>query len=358
MSHLDHEEDFHGRDRKQFRKERRRITESDRSKFKKTDQPKARVSEDFGNLPRGRVVGITGEGLWVDVDGVRGLYSMKGIFKKENLLVKNLVTVGDYVRLEGDAVLHIEERTSTLSRTEVRGQKEQLIAANVDQILIVVSLVEPPLKPALIDRYMIAAEKGRMHPVIVVNKLDLLETSGEEAEHYQEFLAAYQPLGVPLLTVSTRTKVGIDALRTLMQGKTSVLAGQSGVGKSSLLNAAFGLELETGELAKETSKGTHTTTTASLLALDGGGYCVDTPGVRSFGVWQLKKEEVVEHFRDFAKLAKKCRFPACAHMQEPGCAVLRALKQGDVPLMRYESYIALMEEATGGADNWTRRKTE
>ncbi len=353
---FEHEEDFHSQNRKQFRKQRRHLTETDRSQFKKTDALKPISGAPFDALPRGRVVSISGEGFWVELEGAAFLCSLKGALKKESVLVKNLVTVGDFVRLEENCIAHIEARSSTLARTEIRGQKEQLIAANVDQVLIVVSLVQPPLKPALIDRYLIAARKGRNAAIIVVNKFDLLKASSDEEERYREFIAAYEPLGVPLLTVSTRTGTGIDSLRALMQGKTSVLAGQSGVGKSSLLNATFGLVLKTGELAKETSKGTHTTTSASLLALPGGGYCVDTPGIRSFGVWQLKRDDVMEQFHDLEKRGGGCRFQNCAHTQEPGCGVLRALKEGEVPLLRYESYLALLGEAVGGMDNRMRRK--
>ncbi|HEY4255131.1 MAG TPA: ribosome small subunit-dependent GTPase A [Chlamydiales bacterium] len=356
---FDFEEDFH-QDRKESRKERKRLTEADRSKFKKTEKKTEKATTDE-SLAKGLVVAITGEGTWVEHEEKRYVCTLKGGLKKEKLLVKNVVAVGDFVRFEKTSptegsIIQIEERFSTLARTEIRGQKEQLIAVNIDQVVIVAPLVEPPLKPALIDRYLIAAIKGNIRPIIAINKMDLLSTSPSEAERYREFLTAYEPLGFPIVSLSTLNGTGIDALRSLLKGKTTVFAGQSGVGKSSLLNAAFGFSLKTGDLAQKTFKGTHTTTTASLITLPGGGHVVDTPGIRSFNLWNLKKEEVMHHFQDLQKL--RCRFPDCSHKIEPGCGVLKALQEGTVPLMRYESYCSLLDEAIGGADNWTKKKLD
>jgi ribosome biogenesis GTPase len=352
---------FLDKDRKEARKERKRLTDADRSKFKKSDQKKEEKTLIDESLRRGRVMAISGEGAWVESEGAQYLCILKGILKKEKRLAKNLIAVGDYVRFEptsgkDGSIAHIEERFSTLARTDISGKKEQLIAANIDQVFIIVSVVEPPLKPALIDRYLIAAAKGNLHPIIVVNKADLLTQSGDEAERYKEFLAAYEPLGFPILSMSSKTGAGIEAIRSLMKDKTSVISGQSGVGKSSLLNTAFQLELRIGDLAIKTVKGSHTTTVALLIPLPGGGYCIDTPGIRSFGVWRLSRKEVAAHFTDIADLSEKCHFPDCMHVSEPKCAVLKALHDGDLPLMRYESYSTLLEEALGGIDNRMKRK--
>lgn len=360
--HYDEEEEFHAKDRKHWRKERKHAQQTDRSKFKKTDQEKKEPETIDPNLKRGRVVAISGEGSWVDCDKVRFLCSLKGLFKKEKMQAKNLIAVGDLVRFEPTAetegnILHIEERYSFLGRVDISGKKEQLIAVNVDQVIIAVSVVNPALKPALADRYMIAAAKGNIHPIIVVNKVDLLESASEEERiRYREFLSAYEPLGFPILSLSTATGVGIESLRSLLKNKTSVFSGQSGVGKSSLLNACFGLNLKTGGLAQKTFKGTHTTSTAELISLPEGGYCVDTPGIRSFGIWDLRKEDVIAHFHDLGQIAAGCKYPDCAHLSEPGCAVLQALEEGQLPRIRYESYCSLLDEATGGADNRTKRK--
>ncbi|MCC6127598.1 MAG: ribosome small subunit-dependent GTPase A [Chlamydiae bacterium] len=359
MTHdrLDEEEEFHAKNRKQSRKDRRHAQETDRSKFKKTDlKPKSNVFDT--SLPKGRVVAISGEGAMVEVaGGHRGLYSLKGLLKNEKMQAKNLIAVGDIVRLESDAICHVEERTSYLSRHDITGRKEQLIAVNIDQVLITVSVVSPQLKPSLVDRYIIAAKKGRMHPGLIINKIDLLKDASEEERLlFEAFMATYEPLGFPILSVSTQTGVGIEALRSLMNHKSSVFSGQSGVGKSSLINAAFGLSLKTGDLAQKTSKGSHTTSKAELLSLPGGGYCVDTPGVRSFGIWGIEKEDVKNHFTDLQVFAPRCKFPDCTHIQEPHCAVQEALQEGQISEIRYESYRSLLAEALGDIDNWTRDK--
>lgn len=353
---IDFEEEFHGKDRKQWRKERRHAQATDRSQFKKTDAAKKEEVKIDPTWKRGRIVFISGETIWVESDGQRFPTSLKGLLKKQKMEAKNILAVGDLVRFTEDlAIAYVEERYSVLARTDISGKKEQLIAVNVDQAIITVSVVNPPLKPALVDRYLIAAEKGNIHPIIVLNKIDLLDdASPEEQKRYQEFLSAYEKLGFPILSISTTQKLGLDALRALMKDKTSVFSGQSGVGKSSVINAAYGLQLKTGELAQKTSKGTHTTTVSELISLPGGGFCVDTPGVRSFGIWKLKKEDVMAHFHDLAGL--NCKFLDCQHISEPDCGVLKALEEGKLSSLRYESYRTLLDEATGGIDNRTKRK--
>ncbi len=361
MKHYDEEDEFLSRDRKEFKKIRKIAQNTDRSKYKKTDlspeNPRDLSSQK--DLRLGRVLSISGEGSSIDSEGKQYLCSLKGFLKKERNLTKNLIAVGDIVHFRASSekegsIVDIAPRTSILSRTDISGKKEQLIAVNVDIAVICVSIGEPPLKPSLVDRYLIAAEKGNLHPIIAINKIDLLETSSEEEkELYRDFLSAYEPLGYPIVSISTKTGVGLDALRSLLQNKTSVFSGQSGVGKSSLLNACFGLSLKTGELTQKTAKGAHTTSMAELLALPGGGYCVDTPGIRSFGIWSLKKEEVIAHFRDLSVLRKKCKFPDCTHTQEPECAVIRGIERKKVPLLRYESYLSLLNEAISSSDKTT-----
>lgn len=351
---FDSEENFHSEERKAFRKERKRIQSSDRSKFKKTDFDKQKIElpPDDPSLKKGRIISISLNGALVDSDGLLYTCSLRGLLKKEKTQAKNLIAVGDFVRflptsLAEGSIAYIEPRSSLLVREDIRGTQEQLIAVNVDLAVIVVSVITPPLKPALIDRYLIAAEKGGIHPLIVITKIDLLsEATPEEQEHYRETLKAYEPLKIPVIPVSIRTQEGLEMVRFALQNKCSVFAGQSGVGKSSLLNALYGLNLKTGELTEKTQKGSHTTSMSELLSLPGGGYCIDTPGVRGFSLWNFKKEEIVRHFKEIGSIAKRCRYPDCSHIEEPNCAVKRALKRSRLSLQRYESYCSLLDELT------------
>lgn len=267
----DIEEHYFGDDRKSGKQDRKLAQAKDRSKYKKTDQDKLKQKVQKAtkeHLLRGRVLSIVPEGILVDHEGHALMCSLRGVLKKEKSQFKNLVTVGDFVLYEAISateglIEYVEPRHSTLSRADnISRRKEQLIAANIDQVLITVSVVEPPLKPFLADRYIIAARKGGMEPVIVVNKIDLLEEEegenpaiGSERELLDEFVKAYTAVDVPVILVSTVTGVGIEDLKAAMKGKASVFSGQSGVGKSSLINAMTGMRLEVREVVDKTKKG-------------------------------------------------------------------------------------------------------
>lgn len=348
------EEEFHQKDRKQFKKERKIARTKDRSKFKKTDQDKTLKKEAHYEADeetvRARVLSITGEGILVSTDGKHELFcSLKGVLKKEKTHAKNLIVVGDFVQVlptsqkEGQ-ILSVEDRISFLAREDVSGRKRQLIAANIDQVLITTCVVSPTLKPFIIDRYIIAAHKGNMAPVILVNKIDLLEDNDKERFFYQEFLEAYKPIHVPIIAVSTVTREGLPTLKTAMRNKSSVFSGQSGVGKSSLINETLGLELPIGEVIQKTLKGSHTTTTAQLIPIAEGGFCIDTPGIKSFGIWDLTKEEIIDHFFEIKEIGKECKYPNCMHLEEPQCAVIKAAKENRIHRLRFESYLSLMAD--------------
>ncbi|NGX60483.1 MAG: putative ribosome biogenesis GTPase RsgA [Chlamydiae bacterium] len=347
--HLEHEEAYHGKDKKKYRKERKILSQKDRSKYKKTDlekQKKATIKkEDF---KRGRVLAILADGILVDFDDTLYTCSLRGALKKETLRIKNLVAVGDFVFFKPEknqvgSIRHIEDRHSILSRAEqISRQKEQLIAVNIDQVLITASVGIPPLKPTLIDRYIIASLKGNMDPIIVINKIDLLDEYPKEQALFEEVKEIYSSLDIPLFPVSTITKEGLDALEQHMEGKSSVFSGQSGAGKTSLINAIIGSSYLTGEVITKTKKGAHTTSTTRLLPIKGEGFCIDTPGIKSFGLWDIKKEEVQQYFFEIAATAKECKFPDCSHLHEPNCAVKLALEEGKISHLRFDSYCALI----------------
>ncbi|MCB1109620.1 MAG: ribosome small subunit-dependent GTPase A, partial [Chlamydiia bacterium] len=267
---------------------------------------------------------------------------------------------GDWVHFEkksvdSGAIHHIEKRTSTLTRAEnLSRRKTQLIAANIDQVFIVMSVVSPKFKPLLVDRYILSAKKGEMDPIVIINKMDLLEdppenVSKEEAQaekiSLEEFLSAYTPLNIPIVTLSVSTGAGLETLKTLMENKTSVFSGQSGVGKSSLINAVLGSSLPIGPIAHKTNKGSHTTTAAELIPLENDAFCIDTPGIKSFGLWHTNQESILEIFPDFIPYQKLCKFPNCTHRHEPHCGIKQALEEEKLSPLRYASYITLLEDS-------------
>jgi ribosome biogenesis GTPase len=236
----------------------------------------------------------------------------------------------------GEGVIErVEPRRGVLTRASRR--REHVLVANVDQLVIVMSLVEPALKPHLIDRYVATALKGDLAPVVCLNKVDLTDPA-----EFQPLVGAFSQIGVPTLLTSATTGYGIDRLRGLLRGRATVFSGQSGVGKSSLLNAVEpGLGLRVREVSETTQKGQHTTTTAELIRLAAGGWVVDTPGVRQFQLWDTIPEEVEGYFREFRPYVALCRFPDCTHVHEVGCAVKAAVRRKHLSERRYLSYLGL-----------------
>jgi len=348
--YLTHEEEFYGRETKENKKERKIYQQKDRSKYKKTDQKKAVVDPTLLTFPKGRVLSITSEGITVNTDGREFLCSLKGSLKKEKKKEKNLVTIGDLVRIEiiddkEATIVHVEDRYSILARTDnLTRRKSHLIAANVDQVVIVVSAKDPTLKPTLVDRYIISAKKGNMKPIVLINKIDLIDDALEEEKNlFHLFVHDYSTLDFPLILVSAKTGEGLDEVRKLMRGKTTVFSGQSGVGKSSIINAVLNTDLAVGSIVGRTRKGAHTTTTAALFPLEEGGFCVDTPGVKSFGLYDIEPNEVASYFPEIMTLQQNCKFRGCTHTHEPDCAVLAAVEDESLSLLRYHSYVSLLE---------------
>lgn len=232
-------------------------------------------------------------------------------------------------------------RDTELSRPDSRG-KQKTIAANIDQILIVVA-PRPELNEGLIDRYLVAAELSGLLPVIVLNKIDLLDTT--EYQQYEQRLALYHDIGYRIVQTSAKQSQGLEHLKHLITGHTNIFVGQSGVGKSSLLNCLLPeAAARVSEVSDATNKGRHTTTTAMLYHLpDRNGNIIDSPGVREFGLWRILPEEVALGFREFSTYREQCKFRNCRHSREPGCAVRQAVEQGAITQQRYESYLKLLE---------------
>lgn len=295
----------------------------------------------------GMVVEISSSLCRVTVNGHVLLCSLRGSLGAEDSGYTNLVAVGDRVTItefsgSRGVIESVLPRLSALARPDpFYSHQKQIIVANADQLLVVSSWLEPPLWHELIDRYLIGAERNRLTPVLCVNKVDL----AEDRDEVQRSVRPYVALGYRVLFASALTGEGIAELRAVMQGKTSVLAGLSGVGKSTLLTAIHPeLNLRTGAVSTYWGgQGQHTTTQVNLFALGDDGFVVDTPGIREFAIAGLLPAELLRFYPEIAEVAAQCRFDNCTHTHEPGCAVKAALRQGRLSITRYHNYRRILE---------------
>lgn len=301
-----------------------------------------RLAVDLSACLTGRVVRVHGLVSVVQAeDGREVRCNVRRILKTIAIDGRNVVAVGDRVWFrpvnnEG-MIENVEPRSGTITRGYRR--REHVIVSNVDRLLIVSALAEPGLKLPLIDRYLISAEKGGVRPVIVLNKADLVDIAP-----YQWVIGLYTQLGYETIATSAADGRGLDRLCEILSLGATAFSGQSGVGKSSLLNAIQpGLNLRVREVSDWTAKGKHTTTTAELIRLGSGGYVVDTPGLRQFELWDVEPGEIEAHFVEFRPYIPKCKFPDCSHIHESECAVRDAVHWGQIHSGRYESYIKLYE---------------
>ncbi|MBX6314562.1 MAG: ribosome small subunit-dependent GTPase A [Isosphaeraceae bacterium] len=303
--------------------------------------PAALLAVDLSECVPGRVVKVHGLETVVEAeDGRRFRCGVRRLLKTLAIEGRHVIAVGDRVwfRPGGDEqglIEKVEARRGTITRGY--RHREHIIAANIDQLLIVSSFAEPPLKPPLIDRYLISAEKGGVRPVIVLNKADLVDLAA-----YQWVIGLYSQLGYEVLVTSASAGLGLARLREILAEGATAVSGQSGVGKSSLLNAIQpGLNLRVGEVSEWTFKGRHTTTTAELIRLESGGYVVDTPGLRQFELWGVVPAEIEGYFIEFRPYIPLCKFPDCSHTHEADCAVKDAVHWGQIDEGRYDSYLKL-----------------
>ena len=296
-------------------------------------------------LQDGLVLRKTKSFYYVEVDGETHLCRIKGsLFQKS--LFEQKVAIGDRVKVHLDAsedagwIHEILPRKSRLSRPFREGNLEQVLVSNMDHLLIVSSMKTPPLRLGLIDRMIIMAERGKIHPVIVLNKVDLVSEKSVESVQ-----SLYESLGYDVLWTSVCQQVGIRSLKELLSGSISALVGHSGVGKSSLLQSVFPhLNFRIGEVSKGSGKGKHTTTMAEMFPLsDRSGYIVDTPGVRSLGLCGVSQENLDEFFVEFREIRFSCRFKGCTHRHEPSCAIKKSVQESEIAESRYRSYCDIYE---------------
>lgn len=295
---------------------------------------------DLTECIQGRVIKVHGLQSIVQTKEGQFACGVRRVLRSLTIDERSVVATGDIVWIrkatgnEG-TIENVEPRYGVLTRGS-RG-KEHVLVSNVDQLVIVNALAEPFLKPHLLDRYLVAASIGKLKPIICLNKADLVDTAP-----FQIYLGLYAQLGIPILLTSTKTGQGIDELRQLLQNRQTVFSGQSGVGKSSLLNAVEAdLGLKVADVSEQTQKGRHTTTTAELIELSQGGWVVDTPGIRQFALWQIIVEELDGHFPEFHPFVPHCGFTNCTHLQETNCQVRHAALEGYIDPQRYTSYVGI-----------------
>jgi len=255
------------------------------------------------------------------------------------------IAVGDNVVIsrnqDGSGIIEkVEKRRSMFFRPAKGSEsKRQVLAANIDQLAAVVSVKEPTLKPGLIDRFLIAAEIGRLKPIVIINKIDL-----GRRPLIDDIEAGYTQINIPVYIISALTGEGCDRLEEALADNKTIFAGHSGVGKTTILNRLIpGLNMKIGEISDYSKKGVHTTSLVELFKLPHGGFVVDSPGLKVLGLWEVEKKHLADYFPEMNNYFEQCRFTGCSHTHEPDCAVKEAVKNGKIPQFRYNSYIAIRE---------------
>ena len=292
---------------------------------------------------------ISATGSWYEVMTDEGVLNcrIRGRLRLKGVRSTNPVVVGDKVHVECDdqsnAIVEILPRRNYIIRRASNLSKEShIIGANIDRALLLVTLHSPFTPREFVDRFLITCEAYKIPVSIVLGKTDTLE--GEFEAEAEEFSAIYRSIGYEVLRLSSLTGEGIDTIRAMLEGRTTLVAGNSGVGKSTLIGAiAPDIEIRTGEISESHHKGKHTTTFSTMYPID-NGYIIDTPGIKGFGLIDIDNKELARYFPEMMRLVGDCRFYNCTHTHEPGCAVMEAVKRGEVAWSRYESYLKIMDE--------------
>ncbi|WP_430467436.1 ribosome small subunit-dependent GTPase A [Winogradskyella ouciana] len=304
-------------------------------------------------------------GSWYTVKTMSGKFydcRIKGRFRLQGIKSTNPIAVGDKVQFELETknntetgvINRIEERKNYIVRKSVNLSKQtHIIASNIDQVFLLVTIDNPPTFPSFIDRFLVTAEAYSIKTILLFNKID---TYDEETLLEVKYLASiYRQIGYECINISAKTGENIDKVKSLMEDKVSMFAGHSGVGKSTLVNAIEpSLNLKTKEISEQHMQGQHTTTFAEMFDLSFGAKIIDTPGIKGFGVVDMEKEEVGDYFPEFFELKQDCKFNNCLHLKEPKCAVKEALENDEVSYSRYRSYIQILEgeDEHYRTDNW------
>lgn len=295
---------------------------------------------------------IKNTGSWYTVKTVEGSVvecKIKGNFRLKGIRSTNPVAVGDHVEIElnsqntafitaiGDRKNYIIRKSQNLSK------QSHIIAANVDQAFLVVTVERPQTSTTFIDRFLATAEAYSVPVVLVFNKTDLLDDS---LMRYQRMMTdLYETVGYKCVAVSAETGEGMDELMEMLRDRITLLSGHSGVGKSTMINRLLpGVNLRTAEISDAHNTGMHTTTFSEMLPLPGGGYIIDTPGIKGFGTFNMEPEELTSYFKEIFRFSKDCRFSNCTHTHEPGCAVLKAVEDHYIAASRYQSYLSMLED--------------
>ena len=297
---------------------------------------------------KGLVVKNTGSWYTVRTDDGQLIdCKIKGNFRLKGIRSTNPVAVGDRVTVADAFITDIEDRRNYIIRKSQNLSKQShILAANVDQAFLVVTVNYPQTSTTFIDRFLASAEAYRVPVVLIFNKTDLLDA--DELRYQQMMVQLYETIGYTCKQISATKGEGVEDLRPLLEGKITLLSGNSGVGKSTLINCLVPhVNLRTAEISDAHNPGQHTTTFSEMIPL-GGGWVIDTPGIKGFGTFDMEPEELTSYFREIFHFSKDCRFSNCTHTHEPGCAVLKALEEHYIAPSRYQSYLSMMEDKDEG----------